>query len=369
MTLFPKLHMGAFTVGEMFSGPGGIGYALNIAKTNLHSFKHVFATDFDKDSCDTYKRNVLDNDQHANIICEDIRKIDIDTLPTVDGFLYGFPCNDFSLVGKGLGIDGKFGALYTYGVKYLEKKQPLFFLAENVSGLKSANKNKTFHKIIHDLNYAGKHGYRITAHLYKFEDYGIPQMRHRYILIGIRGDLHFTFHVPAPIGKYVSCKEALQNIPASASNQEPTKQSNKVIERLKYICPGENCWQAEQRMPLQLRLNVKGARLSQIYRRLDPSKPSYTITGAGGGGTHVYHWKENRALTNRERARLQTFPDDFVFLGSKESVRKQIGMAVPPEGAKIILEALLKTFEGIKYDSCEPNVGIYEPKKYSNTIC
>ena len=100
-----------------------------------------------------------------------------------------------------------------------------------------------------------------------------------------------------------------------------------------------------------MRLNVKSARLSQIYKRLHPDKPSYTITGSGGGGTHGYHWSENRALTNRERARIQTFPDDFVFVGSKESVRKQIGMAVPPRGAQAVVEAVLKTFAGISYDS------------------
>ncbi len=68
------------------------------------------------------------------------------------------------------------------------------------------------------------------------------------------------------------------------------------------------------------------------------------MTGSGGGGTHMYHWEEPRALTNRERARLQTFPDDFVFLGSKESVRKQIGMAVPPKGISIIFKSLLEAF-------------------------
>ena len=101
---------------------------------------------------------------------------------------------------------------------------------------------------------------------------------------------------------------------------------------------------------------MRGAKISQIYKRLDPTKPSYTVTGSGGGGTHIYHWSENRALTNRERARLQTFPDDFVFEGSKESVRKQIGMAVPCDGAKIIFEAVLKTFAGIKYEYIEPNI-------------
>ena len=80
------------------------------------------------------------------------------------------------------------------------------------------------------------------------------------------------------------------------------------------------------------------------------------MTGSGGGGTHMYHWEEHRALTNRERARLQTFPDDFMFCGSKENVRKQIGMAVPPEGMKVIFEALLKTFAGIDYISVAPSI-------------
>ena len=77
---------------------------------------------------------------------------------------------------------------------------------------------------------------------------------------------------------------------------------------------------------------------------------------SGGGGTHMYHWKENRALTNRERARLQTFPDDFLFIGSKESVRKQIGMAVPPKGMKVIFQALLNSFAGNDYESIKPNI-------------
>ena len=103
-------------------------------------------------------------------------------------------------------------------------------------------------------------------------------------------------------------------------------------------------------------MNVKKARLSQIYRRLDPDKPAYTVTGSGGGGTHIYHYEEPRALTNRERARLQTFPDDYEFLGSKESVRKQIGMAVPVDGAEIIFDAILKTFAGETYQFVECNI-------------
>ena len=133
-----------------------------------------------------------------------------------------------------------------------------------------------------------------------------------------------------------------------------TKQSPQVIKRLSYIKPGQNAFTAE--LPEELQLKVKGAKISQIYKRLDPSKPAYTVTGSGGGGTNMYHYSEPRALTNRERARLQTFPDDYIFEGSKESVRKQIGMAVIAIGAKIIFESILKTFAGIDYESVEPSI-------------
>ena len=145
----------------------------------------------------------------------------------------------------------------------------------------------------------------------------------------------------------MTAREALDRIPKNAFNNELTKNSKQVIERLKYIRPGKNAFNSN--LPKHLKLKVKGAKISQIYKRLDPNKPSYTVTGSGGGGTHVYHWKENRALTNRERARLQTFPDNFIFSGSKESVRKQIGMAVPVMGAKIIFDSILKTIARIDY--------------------
>ncbi len=359
---------GVLRVGEMFSGPGGIGIALNRAKSKNFQFAHSWATDWDADTCRTYRENVLKYEPHVRCYCEDVRKLDINRLPVVDGFLYGFPCNDFSLVGKSKGLDGQYGGLFSYGVKYIARANPLFFFAENVSALLSANEGKAFNVILEALNNAGIYGYNVTAHLYKFEEYGIPQSRHRHILIGIRGDLDKTFAVPAPTGVTKTCREALENIPPSAANQEMTRQSRHVEERLSYIPEGMNIWQAEEAgiLPDWLKLHVKKARLSQIYRRLDSSKPAYTITGSGGGGTHVYHWSENRALTNRERARLQTFPDDFIFFGSKESVRKQIGMAVPCDGAQIILEALLNTLEGRTYASVKPSVGVFPAKSFKN---
>jgi DNA (cytosine-5)-methyltransferase 1 len=275
--------------------------------------------------------------------------LDIETLGEIDALAFGFPCNDFSVVGEQLGFKGKFGPLYTYGINVLKQYKPKWFLAENVGGLQSANEGKAFKRIQKDMINAG---YRIYPNLYHFEEYGIPQARHRMIIIGIRNDLEYEFKIPSPAQyKVKTCKEAIEipPIPKDAPNNELTKQSQQVIERLKFIKPGQNAFTAD--IPEQYQLKVKGAKISQIYKRLDPNKPAYTITGSGGGGTHVYHWEENRALTNRERARLQTFPDDYVFEGSKESVRKQIGMAVPCMGAKIIFEAVLKTFAGIDYDS------------------
>ena len=139
---------------------------------------------------------------------------------------------------------------------------------------------------------------------------------------------------------YLTVKDALTNpsISKSTKNNEITRQSSEVIERLKHIPPGGNAW--HDGIPDHLKLNVKGTKLSNIYRRLKIDEPSYTITGSGGGGTHVYHFKEDRALTNRERARLQTFPDKYEFEGGKESIRRQIGMAVPVEGAKKIIKAV-----------------------------
>ena len=113
-----------------------------------------------------------------------------------------------------------------------------------------------------------------------------------------------------------------------------------VKRRLEATPEGKNAWCDEVENDPELRINTN-TKLSNIYRRLDRNQPAYTVTGSGGGGTHMYHWVEARALTNREKARLQTFPDDYEFYGGVTSVRRQVGMAVPPYGAKLIFEALL----------------------------
>lgn len=349
-----------FRLGELFCGPGGLAIGATTASIENPEYKivHQWANDYDQNTCNTYIRNICP-DRPESVICHDIRSLNLEDLykiGEIDALAFGFPCNDFSVVGEQKGFDGKFGPLYTYGIQVLKACKPKWFLAENVGGLQSANEGKAIQVIFNAMREAG---YRIYPNLYKFEEYGVPQARHRVIIVGIRDDLPFEFKIPSPApysNVDVSCQNAIENppIPVDASNNERTAQSAIVIERLSHILPGQNAFTAD--LPEHLRLNVRGAQISQIYKRLDPAKPAYTVTGSGGGGTHIYHWAEPRALTNRERARLQTFPDDYIFEGNKESVRKQIGMAVPARGAKVIFEAILKTFAGIPYESMNPNI-------------
>lgn len=349
-----------FKLGELFCGPGGIAYGATTAKVDNPDFRivHQWATDYDKDTCDTYLNNIASQD-YDSVVCGDIRKLDIENdlgrVGDIDALAFGFPCNDYSVVGEQKGLDGSFGPLYSYGIKTLEIFKPKWFLAENVGGLQTANEGKAFTQILDEMR---RVGYNVTPHLYKFEQYGVPQARHRVIIVGIRNTENVTYRVPSTL-PYAnidnSCRAAIEKPPiaADAPNNEKTKQSETVVRRLKHIRPGENAFTADLPDELQIKTATK---ISQIYKRLDPDKPAYTVTGSGGGGTHIYHWEEPRALTNRERARLQTFPDTYVFHGSKESVRRQIGMAVPCDGARVIFEAILNTFAGIPYESVEPNI-------------
>ena len=353
-----------FRLGELFSGPGGIAKGAQLASAGGYSIEHQWANDIDPDTCRTYARNIVGDDESPSVICGDVKTLDFEILHElgdIDAFAFGFPCNDFSVVGERLGFEGQYGPLYSYGVKVLRHFRPKWFIAENVGGLSSNAGGNAFQQILSDLS---GEGYRLVPHLYKFEQYGIPQSRHRIIIVGIHKDIDVEFKVPSPEPYSdidISVRTALTNppIPADATGQERTRQSTKVVERLNRIKAGENAFTADLPEHLQIKTATK---ISQIYKRLHPEKPSYTVTGSGGGGTHVYHWEEPRALTNRERARLQTFPDDFDFIGSKESVRKQIGMAVPVEGARIIFEAILKSFAGIPYPSVESSMPVVEAK-------
>ncbi|MBL1225846.1 DNA cytosine methyltransferase [Enterococcus sp. BWR-S5] len=355
-----------FNTGELFAGPGGGAYAAMTSRfVDEHDeewgFEHAWANEYDPDTVETYKLNILQDPNATSVYCKDVRSFDLhdrNVLGDIDALIFGFPCNDYSLVGEQKGLDGSYGPLYQYGVEALREFQPSVFIAENVGGLSSANEGEAFIQIVRELQ---ETGYTLTPHFYKFEQYGVPQARHRIIIVGIRNDLAqagIEFKVPAPTtpypDQYMTSSEAILEppIPNDAFNHELTNHNPRTVNMLSYIPEGGNAWVED--IPEEYRLNVKGAKLSNIYKRLNRNTPSYTVTGSGGGGTHMYHWTENRALTNRERARLQTFPDHYHFQGGKESVRKQIGMAIPPEGLRHIMMAVLRTFAGIDYDFVEP---------------
>ncbi len=185
-----------FRLAELFCGPGGIGLGAHLADVKGIKIDHLWATDYDKDTCETYKLNV----KPKAIICEDIRKLDFSNIHKkygdIDCLSFGFPCNDFSTVGEQKGIHGNFGALYQYCINALKEFMPNFFVAENVSGIRNANDGFAFTKILNEFKDCG---YNIYPNLYCFEDYGIPQKRHRVIIIGIKKK--YTIRVQNTINK------------------------------------------------------------------------------------------------------------------------------------------------------------------------
>ncbi|MDA3847290.1 MAG: DNA (cytosine-5-)-methyltransferase, partial [Vallitaleaceae bacterium] len=223
-----------YRLGELFCGPGGIALGAMSAKIkdNKHSIVHQWANDYDKDTCATYKHNICPNSKKS-VVHGDVRKLDFSKLPEIDALAFGFPCNDFSIVGEQKGMDGVYGPLYSYGVKALKIFQPRWFLAENVGGLRNANDGNAFSKILDELR---KAGYKIVPHLYKFENYGIPQARHRIIIVGIRNDLDVTYKVPSPAPySHIdnTAKKAIEVPPILKDflNNELTKQSPTVVKR------------------------------------------------------------------------------------------------------------------------------------------
>ncbi|WP_152059117.1 DNA cytosine methyltransferase [Aliarcobacter butzleri] len=258
-----------------------------------------------------------------------------------DVLLGGFPCVTFSVVGKQEGIiNDKEGQLYESFAKYVERLQPKVFVAENVKGILSANDGEAI-KIIKkrfELD-----GYRLKIFLVNFADFGVPQLRERVLFIGIRNDIKIEFIPPEFTHKnnHITSKEAFKNLPKDCIHTQNLKVSEKVVERLKHIPQGGN-YKAVENTPYA----VKGL-MSNIYRRLHENEPAYTVIASGGGGTWGYHFKEPRPLTNRERARLQSFPDDYNFQGSTTEVRRQIGNAVPPAGIHPFAERIAYLLKGV----------------------
>lgn len=307
-------------VVTLFSGCGGLDLSFHQLGFNM-----LWANDFDRKACETYALNIGNH-----VVCEDITKIDISTIPDADLILGGFPCQDFSIIWKREGIETERGNLYKNFVNIVSDKNPKMFIAENVKGLLTANKGKAIKTIIDDFSHTGEFGYAVEPHLVNFAEYGAPQLRERVLLIGVRNDIKKTFKMPPKThtkNSYVSSGEALKGVDKIPFNNEHQNIQPRTIEKLKLIPEGGNF----SDIPKESEHYVKGM-ISHVYRRLHRDKPSTTIIAAGGGGTWGYHYEEPRPLTNRERARLFGYPDDFKFIGTITEVRRQIGNSVPPSG-------------------------------------
>ena len=237
-----------FRLGELFSGPGGMAKGAHLAASQFDELDlvHAWANDLDEATCRTYLENIPGATADS-VNCGDVKNFDIENASPIDGLAFGFPCNDFSLVGKWQGLEGNFGPLYKHGLRALNAHDPSWFVAENVGGLRSANDGEAFQKILEDLEGAGSKGYKLYPHLYQFDYYGVPQRRKRIIIVGIRKDLPVQFGIPSPElykSLDVSVRTALESppIPLDAANQELTRQSETVIKRLSHIKPGQNAF-------------------------------------------------------------------------------------------------------------------------------
>jgi DNA (cytosine-5)-methyltransferase 1 len=325
---------------SLFSGCGGLDLGFHNA-----GYSTVWANDINEWAVKTFQRNF------GNIITqENIEKINPakdKNIPNCDLIIGGFPCQDFSVVWKQPGLEGDRGNLYKHYLRFIEAKNPKAFVAENVKGMLTANKGKAIEEIVKGFSNVGK-GYLIKIQLYNFADYGVPQFRERVLIVGVRLDTGFDFIHPYPThgndrkNKYRTAGEALKDVEKVWDfNRDEIKIVDKTKRLLEKIPEGGNF----KDIPVNDPDYVKGM-ISHVYRRLNRNEPAKTIIAAGGGGTWGYHFKQPRPLCNRERARLQSFPDNFIFEGSTTEIRRQIGNAVPPEGVVALAKKLKPLFDG-----------------------
>ena len=351
-----------YKILSIFTGGGGLDLGF---KGNFEYLKKFYqplnfttkiALDVNKDACETIKYNTK-YFQDTIVLNENIIEFDYTNIPqdNYDVLLGGFPCVTFSIVGKRAGVkDDLNGKLYEKFATYVEYFKPKVFLAENVKGILSANKGeaiKIIKKRFEDT------GYKLKIFLVNFADFGVPQLRERVLFIGIRADIKTEFVPPEFTHKdrHITCLEAFKDIDTSCENHIFMKQTESTTKKLMAIPEGGNF----KDLPPQL--SVK-AMMSNIYRRLDRNKPSYTIIASGGGGTWTYHYEEPRALTNRERARLQGFPDDYKFKGTNTEIRRQIGNAVPPVGIYPFAQRIQYVLDGITINRIKNSIPEYDVK-------
>lgn len=293
-------------IASMFSGCGGLDFAFHM---DNNKFNVIYANDNDKNACKTYEKYY-----NFKPICKDIIKIK--TIPDCDVLMGGFPCQGFSVANLYRKEKDSRNKLYLELVRLLKHKKPKYFIFENVKGIlslggyennkdKKNHKGKIFKMIISDLK---KCGYQVHTKLFKVKWYNIPQNRERVIFIGIRNDISKKIHF-----KWPPEKQKITKTLKDAIGDLPIEYDEKI-----------------QHIGSKHKVKINGY---MGNRKLDWNKISPTITGRGGGtGGPVIniHPSGKRRMTVREYARIQTFPDDFIFEGSMSSMYRQIGNAVPP---------------------------------------
>ena len=327
---------------ELFAGAGGL--ALGLERAN---FEPLALIEIDKDAADTLKVNRPNwnviNDDIAKIspcnleILFDIRRGELDLLSG------GAPCQSFSYAGKRLGLEDARGTLFYHYAIFLQKLQPKMFLFENVRGLLSHDKGKTYQTM---LNVFTECGYRVEKKILNAWDYNNAQKRERLITIGVRKDLNLKINFPTPNDYKPVLRDVLKDVPPSlGANYSAYK------KRLFELVPPGGYWRdihPELAKPyMKSCWEMEGGRTG-ILRRMSLDEPSLAVlTSPTQKQTERCHPLAARPFTVRENARIQSFPDDWQFCGSMYSQYRQIGNAVPVNLAFAVADEIRKTLEDL----------------------
>lgn len=312
------------TAIELFAGAGGL--ALGLEQAGIKTVEYI---EFDKACCETLKANR----PNWNVICEDIHNVDFTRYRgKIDIVTGGFPCQAFSFAGKKLGFEDTRGTLFHEFARCVQEVHPKMFLAENVRGLAYHDKGRTITTIISVLESLGYHTQqKIMNACY----YGVGQKRERIVIVGIRDDLDIRFDYPVADEKWTTLREALKDCPLSIGESYSEKK-RKVLD----LVPAGGCWvdlpEAVAKEYMGKSYYSGGGRRG-MARRISWDEPSLTLTcSPSQKQTERCHPDETRPFTVREYARIQSFPDDWMFSGGITDQYKQIGNAVPVEMARRI---------------------------------
>lgn len=328
-----------YTLVELFAGAGGLALGLEQA-----GFKSLMLNEIDKHACNTLRFNRPE----WNIVESDISTVDFSQWNgKVDLLTGGFPCQPFSFAGKQLGLEDIRGTLVFEMARAIKEIQPKIFLAENVKGLANNDNGRTLQtilKVMEDLGYT-----IIEQDIYKALFYKVPQKRERLIIIGVRSDLikDIKFEKPSPYNRVMTLTDAFLagdlydcDVPESPGQSYPKRKA----EIMSYV-PEGGYWRdldlELQKEYMQGSFYLGGGKTG-MARRLSWNEPSLTLTcSPAQKQTERCHPSENRPLTTREYARIQTFPDDWIFQGPITQIYKQIGNAVPVNLAAALGRALI----------------------------